>query len=255
MSDGRDDNEVKSSESQSVSNEKRLRKPTAKGIAMIIERLQKERSVSFKRASKIKAEIVKHLSSLETTSENVINVQQKLRKFEKLCQNAFDFHNVLLNEYSLPKEQKRQETWFQLKRSTNDAFVEEVCKWLKEQGVSSLCDDAKDDDDDDEDNDDDDDDDDDGVDQNDAIVAISDANDGNSEGTRSACQDDIKPEDSVSNVLSKRSSKRSQGSSSASSARLKAKAEKAALMEQAAALQKNINWKNKRRNSEWKESS
>lgn len=86
-------------------------------------------------------------------------------------------------------------------------LVEEISTWLKEDGIFS------------------------DVDQND---------DGVDKNTKSECQDDINPEDSVSNVPSKRSSRRSyfrSAMSSTSSARLKAKAEKAALMEKAVALQ------------------
>ena len=143
------------------------------------------------------------------------NVQQKLRKFKSLCQNAFDLHNTLLTEFPLPEEQKRQEEWFQSRRSVNDAFVEEACKWLKEMGAS--CDDEN---------------------VNTVAVDVVPGDDGNDDDDDDDDDDDIKPGDSVSNVSSKRSSKGSHGSSSASSAHLKAKAENAALMEQAAALQR-----------------
>lgn len=67
------------------------------------------------------------------------------------------------------------------------------------------------------------------------------------------CQDDINPDDSLSNVPSKRSSRRSHSRSvmsSTSSACLKAKAEKAALMEKALLCKGDTNLRHKRRNSD-----
>ena len=120
MSDVQDNGENKATESQREVSEKRTRKPTAKGIVLMIEKLQKERTIHFKKASTIKADIATFLSTLENVPENGTNVQQKLRKFKSLCQNAFDLHNTLLTEFPLPEEeQKRQEEWFQSRRSVN----------------------------------------------------------------------------------------------------------------------------------------
>ena len=97
-------------------------------------------------------------------------------------------------------------------------FVEEISTWLKENGFSHDDDDGD-------------------VDKNDENVDENDVD----KNAMSECQYDVNPEDSVSNVQSKRSSRRSysrSGMSSTASACLKAKAEKAALMEKAVALQK-----------------
>lgn len=190
--------------------EKRTRKPTYKGMMIVIERLQKERRHHFKQASKLRTEI----KTLLASKENVSAVQHNFKRFKQLCQKASELLNKLLTQFSLPEEeQRRQETWFQFKRSNNDEFAEEILTWLKENGISY--------------------DDDDGGDENDQNEGDFDKN------ARSGCHD-INPEDSVSNVPSKRSSRRSHSRSamSSTSACLKAKAEKAALMQKAAALQR-----------------
>lgn len=43
----------------------------------------------------------------------------------------------MLTQFPLPVEEEReQETWFQSKRSNNDAFAEEISTWLKEKRIS-----------------------------------------------------------------------------------------------------------------------
>lgn len=213
------ENELK--EIQCVEKEKRIKKPTAKGLTMMFEKLQKERNVKFKEASKLK----KQITILLASKENVSVVQQNLKMFKTLCEEACECHNKFFTEFSLPEEeQRKQETWFYTKVSSNDVFVEEVSTWLKENGVECVENAIGDED------------------------AVND-NGGKNENEHASgdkeeaeCYDDIKPGDSVSNVLSQRSSRKSHShrsyASGVSSARLKAKAEKAALEEKAAALQR-----------------
>lgn len=122
------------------------------------------------------------------SKENVSAVQHNLRRFKQLCLKASELHNTLLTQFSPPEEvQREQETWFQTKKSNNDEFVEEISTWLNENGISCGDDDNGDVHDGDVDKNDDDENDDDVVDKN----------------AKSECQDDINPDDSVSNVPSK----------------------------------------------------
>lgn len=110
---------------------KRTRKLSLKGIALTMERLQKERNASLKQASKLKPQITTLLAS----KENVSVIQQNLKQFKTLCQNAMDHHNSLFTEFPLPQEeQRKQEACFDSKRADNDIFVQEISMWLKENG-------------------------------------------------------------------------------------------------------------------------
>lgn len=113
--------------------------------------------------------------TLLVSKENVSAVQHNLRRFKQLCLKASELHNTLLTQFSPPEEvQREQETWFQTKKSKNDEFVEEISTWLNENGISCGDDDN------------------------------GDVHDGDvDKNAKSECQDNINPDDSVSNVLSK----------------------------------------------------
>nr|XP_054607751.1 uncharacterized protein LOC129167238 [Nothobranchius furzeri] len=187
-------------------NEKRQRKFSVKGLAFEIEKLQKERSYLFKQANKIKAKI----KDLCSSSANFIAVKQHLQGFSALCKNASSLHDTLLKEFSLPEdEQQRQNAWFKDKSAANEAFVNEVCSWLKENEVLNENENADD--------------------EPDAKVGVKEYDEH---------FDCVKPEDSASNVSKRsRKSSRASGSSTSSACKL-VMAEKAALIEKAAALKR-----------------
>ena len=176
--------ETESAETQCDDIGKRTRKLSFKGVIMTIEKLQKERNASFKEASKLKAQITTLLAS----KENVSVVQQHLKQFKSLCQNATDLHNSLFTEFPLPKEeQRKQETWFNFKKAGSDVYFDEISTWLKENGALH----------------------DDGENENDGVDVDENAKDDGDVNLKPGYQDEINPEDSVSNLSSKRSSKRS----------------------------------------------
>ena len=208
-------------EMQSEVGQKRLRTPTFKGIRMAMERLQTERNSNITQSSKLKTQI----TALMDTKGNILDVQLMLERFKCSCQKAAELHNTLLSEFPMPEEeQSKQNTWIQAKMLGSEMFMQDVSKWLSEnRGINY-----------------------DGVNAN-KVLGLSEHECVNADGANKVlgpsvqCQDNINPEDSVSNVSrgSKRSKASSKGSGSGvSSACMRAKAEKAALLEKAAALQK-----------------
>lgn len=127
---------------------------------------------------------------------------------------------TLLTEFSLPEEeQKKAETWFYTKMSSNDVFVEEVSSWLKENGAECV---------------------------KNSVDATGGKNENEhvsgEKNEEAECYDDINHSDSVSNVRCQRPSRKGSSHrsyvSGVSSACFKAKAEKAALEEKAVALRR-----------------
>lgn len=164
-------------ETQNGEGEKRIKRPTAKGLIMMLENLQKERNGKLKEASKLKGQI----KALLVSKENVSVVQQNLIIFKTLCEKAGELHNKVLTEFSLPEEErKKQETWFHTKVSNNDVFVEEVLTWLKENEEECV--------------------------EN----AVDDKNehDGGEKNEEAECDDNIDHFDSASNVKGQRSSRK-----------------------------------------------
>ena len=117
---------------ESVASPKRQRKLTAKGIELMVERLQKDINKCFKRASKLQSEI-KDIFGCLVSKENVSAVSHKIEKFESLCEKATEQHNILLNEFLLPEADKgKQKAWFCKITDRNKNFVEQVNTWLRE---------------------------------------------------------------------------------------------------------------------------
>ena len=120
-------------EMQEVSNvEKRVRTPTFKGIRFAMERLQTERNGNFTQANKLKAQV----AALMTSEENGSVIQQKVNRIKMFCQKATELHNTLLMEFPIPEdEQEKQNAWFNSNITSSDLFIEDVSKWLQENGI------------------------------------------------------------------------------------------------------------------------
>ncbi len=121
-----------------------------------------------------------------------------------MCDDAKGAHVSLIG--ILPDDEKeKHNTWFKAKMIPNDELIAYVKKWVSDAELILKGDDDVD-----------------GVEN------------------KSNYEDDVNPDDSVSNVASKHSSRKSTQSgksSTTSSARVKAEAERAGLLAQAAALQ------------------
>ncbi len=154
-------------------------------------------------ANKIKQRIKEVLSG-KRTSQTVFEVKKCLSKYTTLCNEALETQSTLLEMPMPDPEHDKQQYWLAQKIEEINTFEHEVRKWFADVA-------AKKDD------------------ENLDVLSIK-----NSE---------IRPEDSISNVSSKGSKHKDDSSvhSKASSifyVRLKAKAERAALIQSAAALRK-----------------
>ena len=181
---------------------KRTIKLTPKGLCFYIEMSQEKRSAKFKQAKMS----VEKITVLMESNENVNSVNLELANLIQCCQDAKVLHESLIN-LPLPQDEiKRQCEYFEAKMIRLNNFIETVKHWLSELGHPYVY-------------------------QN--VESPEDQG-----GT-----DEINPDDSASNVSSvkansmKPHSQLSQTSSSAS-ARIKAQAEKAALMQRVAALKR-----------------
>ncbi len=181
--------------------EKRVVKLTAKAYAEKLERLQSDRKAKLNKASNVRNKIQELMLKGDKKSE----VQYALDELVNLCYEAKNVHDSLMG--LLPDDEKeKHEIWFKAKMIGNDELISDVKRWVKCSEQHALNSNGNDDDDDDNDDD-----------------------------------DDVNPEDSVSNVASKQTSKKSAcsgKSSSTSSARVKAEADRAALLARVAALKK-----------------
>ncbi|KAK0139489.1 hypothetical protein N1851_023681 [Merluccius polli] len=137
-------------------------------------------------------------------NKDTLKVQCVLHDLVDLCDEVKGIHGSLMG--ILPEDEKeKHDIWFKAKMICNDECISNVNKWLS--GVEQTLPGA--------------------------AHTLKVYNDDD--------KDDVNPEDSISNVASKHSSRkssRSGRSSTASSTRVKAEAERAALLAQAAALQK-----------------
>lgn len=192
--------------------EKRVSKPTVKVLANHIESLQKQRKTNV---NKMKGLIPK-IKNLMTRNENASQVQMLFETLVELCENANKLHDMLIP--LLPEdEQEKQNEWFLNVMKYTDTFKDAVLKWLKtlEENVTPI--------------------------QSETVATQEEFTipqatvQASSIVTSDNLQDDIKPNDSVSNVGSRSFknqssiSERRSGVSSTSSVRLKAEAELAAL--------------------------
>ena len=185
-----------------VEKEKRVIKHTAKGLELFIANCQKTRNRKCKQANKL----MEMLKELMKSKENAREVQSNLFQLIKLCDEAKENHESLVN-LPLPEDEfEKQNQWFQQKMETFDGFIQDVKVWLPEAAQQIAHSIAE------------------------SVILQSVVN-----------SDDIGPDDSVSNASKPKSKHKSSSSSRASStpsARTKAQAENAALMERVAALKK-----------------
>lgn len=134
------------------------------------------------------------------TKETVSDVQRYFQNYETLCKDAVETHNSLLKMPMLKTEWEQQQKWLAGKLKENNEFITDVKQWLSDAGVF--------------------------------------------EDGMSLIDTNVDPDDSVSNTSKQgsrfkpHSSSGSSKASSTASARLKAKAEKAALLQSVAALKK-----------------
>lgn len=183
--------------------EKRVVTLTAKAFEQKLERLQNDRKAKLNKASKLR-EKIKELMQIGDKE----GVQCTMGALVELCDDLKCVHDSLL--VILPEgEREKHDIWFKAKMICNDEILSEVNRWLnaiqlKKGNKGDECGDEK----------------------------------GSQKGKRDEQDnDDIRPEDSVSNVPSKQVSRRSSRSGkSTNSARIKEEAERAALLAQAASL-------------------
>ena len=223
---------------------KRQSKPSVKALENKVESLQAERKA---KVNKIKC-IIKTVKELMQTENNAPCVQSHLDGLSVLLEDAGQLHKTVI-QLLPPEEQDKQNAWFSSVRAHSSGFMEDVKKWLSNAGKhtkqsaaqvstdnpilpqshppcvelepleaqvnehSSCAEplDARTNDD------------------QSSVSKYSENNVGN------AAADDVKPSDSISNVASRSSKKRSSAGSrssvsSTSSARIKAEADVAALM-------------------------
>ena len=163
-----------------------------------------ERLQKTRKAKLNKAGKIREYMQVLMQNKDKLKVQCVLHDLVVLCDEAKGIHGSLMD--ILPDDEKeKHDIWFKAKMICNDESISNVNKWLS--GVEQTLPGA--------------------------VHTLKVYNDDD--------KDDVNPEDSISNVASKRSSRkssRSGRSSTASSTRVKAEAERAALLAQTAALQK-----------------
>lgn len=180
--------------------DKRVVKLTAKAFAEKLERLQKDRKAILNKASNLKIEMRELIQKGEKSQ-----VQCAFNNLLKLCDEVKGVHISVMR--MLPEvEQEKHDVWFKAKMLNNDEFISKVQLWLSSVEQSVI----------------------DGCEQN--VINVTNVN---------VIDDGINPEDSISNVASQHSSRKSaysSRSSTTSSARIQAEADKAALLARMAAL-------------------
>ncbi len=182
---------------------KQVIKLTPKALCEKIEKLQAIRKAKLNKASNLKKVVEELMSEKDCKSE----VKCAFSKFVVVWDEVKSLHDSLMG--LLPGDElERQQTWFKAKMLINNDFINDLQKWLTQTFNND--------------------------DKNRSSQVENDKNE------NEVIDDDVLPEDSVSNVASKLSSKLSAGSrkssSSTASLRIKAEAERAALVARAAAL-------------------
>ena len=202
--------ELAGAEVKSVT-EKRVGKLTHKALLEKISILEKERKSNFGKLSKVKQSILKFMGD----KEHVNKVENELTVFNELCNTIQQVHASLLG--LLPAEEaSKHEIWYQAKILNVKEFLVGTNQWLSD---TAACPATKvGDDHDDE--------------VNDDLL-------GQTEQSQTVqSENEIGPQDSISNVQSRHhgSNRSSSSRFSTSSARRRAEAEQAALLARAAAL-------------------
>ena len=192
---------------EDMSSEKRDTKHTVKGLAYHTEKYQGARISKCKQASKC----LKRLQVLMESRENVADVQCELNNFIKCYEEAKKEHASFLSLPIPQDEVENQNKWFHTKMTLYSDFTEKVKKWLVDTGQPYAQPDIK-------------------CSEDVDVLSVTDS-------------DEVGPGDSVSNISCYRYSHVKASSqlsrvSSTSSARIKAEAEKAALLEHVAAMKK-----------------
>lgn len=82
--------------------QKRVRKLTAKGVALLFENLQKTRKQKLNQVNKLKQK-VNDLISVKLFSEIISNVEKQMKRFVKYCKEAEELHNSIV-EMAIPQD-------------------------------------------------------------------------------------------------------------------------------------------------------
>ncbi len=177
---------------------KREPKPTYKALCEKVKRLQNERSDKFNKAKKLREMMVVFMQNCD-----VNGVLSVFDEYGKLCEAAKGLHNEVMSVTPMPQEEMdKQNTWFRAKKAKEEDFHLQVKQWLS----------AKSD-----------------------VINVH-SEDGLSNVVSSNVNDDVQPDDSVSNVESKHSRTSRQSGKSTVSEHIRAEAERAALLVKAASL-------------------
>ena len=183
---------------------------TEKALADKLSRLQAERKAKLSKASNIRDS----MKNLITKGDKTM-VCDALYELRVVCDDAKSIHEQLLG-FMPSDEQEKHEIWFKAKLLSLNECVRDAEMWVSnnEGNIQETV----------------------GAANNEETVGV--ANNENNAHAYGRVVDDISPNDSVSNVGSKRSSKgsRASGGSSTASARIIAEADKAALIVRATAL-------------------
>ena len=106
--------------------EKRLVKPTAEGLEMILENCQKTRGLSVKKAGKSR----KILKELMKENDNENAVKRHLDELIDLCGEAKECHSQLIALPLSEQEIERQNKWFLPNIDILEGFIQDVHVWL-----------------------------------------------------------------------------------------------------------------------------
>ncbi len=153
------------------------------------------------------------IKELMQRNENVLAVRIELESLVHVFEEAIKHHDSVIP--LLPSdEQTKQNDWFSSVYKHSDTLIKDAKQWIR--GIESLSDEAQDQ-------------------PLESVECPLDSREQNMSKISMRNQDDINPSDSISNVGSKGSSRRSSASrrsttSSTSSARIKAEADVAALL-------------------------
>lgn len=204
---------------------KRVVKPTYKVLCEKMEKCQNDRKVVFSKAKKLRQMI-----DLFMQNNDVRGVNSVFDEYGRLCSAAKGLHNEFISVMPMPPDEvTRQNTWFWSCISIEDTFHAQVELWLSEKQNGDNV----------------------GGVQTDTKTEVLNENSTNGIVISEEMQPifippndemaagnvvDVSPDDSSSNVKSKSTSSKGSGKSNTSEARIKAEAERAALLIKMAAL-------------------
>ncbi|CAJ1087303.1 uncharacterized protein LOC121906603 [Xyrichtys novacula] len=201
--------------------EKRVVKHTAKGLELLVENCQKPRGSCVKKAVKLR----ETLKELMKDNENANAVKCHFEQLIDLCGESRKCHSSLI-VLPLPEEEiQRQNKWFLPKIDKLECFIQDVQVWLSELKPQTSH-----------------------VTENEPQIHVTVETEpemelqmhvtDESEKLSVVHNDEIGPQDSASNVTKTMRKSTTSRACTTSSVRIRAQAEKAAPMEQVAALHK-----------------